>query len=150
MGRRIVAGCGRCGSFRIRGAEGTISATAVPRKGKVPLAGMRMQSGIKMGGWSYSQPWQEIHKGSPGVWAAFVRSKRCLIVNPKGKIVVNNHGENDQIVVGQIEISGQRGKFLTERRPGIYGEIRRHRTRSAKCPIRCAGALAGPTARAVN
>jgi predicted amidohydrolase len=59
-----------------------------------------------------------------GVWLAFVHPKRCLIINPKGTVVAQNHGEEDQVVLGQIHLESDNRQFLLERRrPELYGDI---------------------------
>ncbi|MBI3207316.1 MAG: carbon-nitrogen hydrolase family protein [Candidatus Solibacter usitatus] len=59
-----------------------------------------------------------------GVWLAFVHPKRCLIIDPRGKVVAKNEGEEDQIVLARIELRGDQRQFLLEqRRPELYGDI---------------------------
>ena len=57
---------------------------------------------------------------------AFVHPKRCLIIDPKGKVVAADDGKGDQIVQGEIRIDDRIGHgAIQSRRPGIYGEILR-------------------------
>ncbi|MBI5086543.1 MAG: carbon-nitrogen hydrolase family protein [Acidobacteria bacterium] len=63
-----------------------------------------------------------------GVWLAFVHPNRCLIIDPRGKIVAQNTGEGDQIVTATIELRDTGPiQLLRERRPELYGEIARPR-----------------------
>lgn len=58
-----------------------------------------------------------------GVWLAFVHPKRCLVIDPRGHIIAQNDGEQDQIVTAQISTAKVRRVLLERRRPEIYGEI---------------------------
>jgi len=59
-----------------------------------------------------------------GVWVAFVHPKRVLIVDPKGRVIAKNHGENDQIVTAQIVFDEQVGSGpVRDRKPEIYEEL---------------------------
>jgi predicted amidohydrolase len=58
-----------------------------------------------------------------GVWLAFVHPHRALIIDPRGKIVAANKGEQDQIVLGRIDPGTRRSELLERRRPELYGEI---------------------------
>lgn len=58
-----------------------------------------------------------------GAWLVFVHPKRCLIVNPQGKVVAANSGEEDQIVMGRIDPAAAGTPLLKRRRPEMYGEI---------------------------
>jgi predicted amidohydrolase len=58
-----------------------------------------------------------------GVWLAFVHPKRCLIIDPGGRIVAKNEGERDQIVTARIDPANVRRVLLERRRPELYGEI---------------------------
>ncbi|MBK5291408.1 MAG: carbon-nitrogen hydrolase family protein [Acidobacteriia bacterium] len=59
-----------------------------------------------------------------GVWLAFVHPKRCLIINPSGKIVAKDAGEFDQVVMGKIDLTKHtRSTLLEQRRPELYSEI---------------------------
>jgi predicted amidohydrolase len=58
------------------------------------------------------------------VYVAFVHPKRCLIIDPKGKVVAADDGKGDQIVYAEIRIDDRIGHGpIQSRRPGIYGEI---------------------------
>ncbi len=58
-----------------------------------------------------------------GVWLAFVHPRRCLIIDPQGRIAAANSGEHDQIVTARIDPSAARKGPLQRRRPELYGEI---------------------------
>jgi len=58
------------------------------------------------------------------VWVLFVHPERCLIIDPRGKIVAQNYGAGDQIVKARIELDGKIGKgAIRSRRPDVYREI---------------------------
>ncbi|MGH9842188.1 MAG: carbon-nitrogen hydrolase family protein [Blastocatellia bacterium] len=58
-----------------------------------------------------------------GVWLAFVHPKRCLIIDPRGTIVAQNTGQDDQIVTAKIYPNTIRRFLLDQRRPELYGDI---------------------------
>jgi predicted amidohydrolase len=59
-----------------------------------------------------------------GVWLAFVHPKRCLIIDPKGKVVARDAGEFDQVVMATIRIdTDTRQSLLEQRRPELYQEL---------------------------
>jgi predicted amidohydrolase len=58
-----------------------------------------------------------------GVWLAFVHPRRCLIIDPGGKVVAANQGEQDQVVLGRVNPGKLRRELLERRRPELYGEI---------------------------
>ncbi len=59
-----------------------------------------------------------------GVWVAFVHPKRCLFIDPGGKIVAQNQGETDQIVTATIRLDGRVGGGpIRHRRPELYGDV---------------------------
>lgn len=58
-----------------------------------------------------------------GVWLVFVHPKRCLIVNPQGKVAASNNGERDQVVMGRIDPAMAGSSLMKRRRPEMYGEI---------------------------
>jgi predicted amidohydrolase len=59
-----------------------------------------------------------------GVWVAFVHPKRCLFIDPAGKIVAQNQGETDQIVTATIRLDGRVGGGpIRHRRPELYGDV---------------------------
>jgi predicted amidohydrolase len=59
-----------------------------------------------------------------GVWLAFVHPKRCLIINPKGKVIAKDAGEFDQVVMATIRIDAKAQQTLLERRrPELYGDL---------------------------
>ena len=58
-----------------------------------------------------------------GVWLAFVHPRRCLIIDPGGKVVAANQGEQDQVVLGRVNPGKVRRELLERRRPELYGEI---------------------------
>ncbi len=58
------------------------------------------------------------------VWVAFVHPKRCLFIDPKGKIVAQDNGQGDQLVFATIHPSeaGRRGA-IRSRKPALYRDI---------------------------
>jgi predicted amidohydrolase len=63
-----------------------------------------------------------------GVYVAFVHPKRCLIIDPQGKVIAKDDGSGDQLVYGRIQLDERIGRGpIRARRPGIYGEILRAR-----------------------
>jgi N-carbamoylputrescine amidase len=59
-----------------------------------------------------------------GVWLAFVHPKRCLIIDPRGRVVAKDAGEFDQVVTANIRIdAAARQPLLERRRPELYQEI---------------------------
>ena len=59
-----------------------------------------------------------------GVWLAFVHPKRCLIIDPKGKVIAKDAGEFDQAVLATIRINPDAQQTLLERRrPELYGDL---------------------------
>jgi predicted amidohydrolase len=61
-----------------------------------------------------------------GVWVVFVHPKRSLIIDPKGKVIASDTGENDQIVTARIILDDRVGSGpIRNRRPEIYGELLR-------------------------
>jgi N-carbamoylputrescine amidase len=60
------------------------------------------------------------------VWVAFVHPKRALIIDPRGNVVAQNEGEQDQLVYGEIVLDERVGSGpIRDRKPEIYGEILR-------------------------
>lgn len=59
-----------------------------------------------------------------GVHVAFVHPRRCLIVDPDGRIIAQGSGDGDEIVTARITLraSGLRSP-IKYRRPEIYGEL---------------------------
>lgn len=61
-----------------------------------------------------------------GVWLSFVHPKRCLIIDPSGKIVAKDAGEFDQVVMATIRINPDAPQMLLQRRrPELYEELTR-------------------------
>lgn len=60
-----------------------------------------------------------------GVFLAFVHPKRCLIIDPRGKIVAQDHGAGDEIVAARIHLSDRQNAEspIQFRRPEIYQEL---------------------------
>jgi predicted amidohydrolase len=60
-----------------------------------------------------------------GVWVAFVHPRRCLFIDPTGKIVAQDGGGGeDELVTARIALDGRVGRGpIRFRRPEIYGEI---------------------------
>jgi hypothetical protein len=58
----------------------------------------------------------------------FVHPKRSLIIDPKGKIIASDTGEDDQIVTARITLDERVGSGpIRNRRPEIYDELLRPR-----------------------
>lgn len=58
------------------------------------------------------------------VYVVFVHPKRCLIIEPNGKVAAKDDGGGDQIVYGRIRLDERIGRGpIRSRRPEIYGEI---------------------------
>ena len=58
------------------------------------------------------------------VWVAFVHPRRCLIVDPGGKIVAQDDGGGDQVVTARVVLDDRVGRGpIRFRRPGIYGDL---------------------------
>jgi apolipoprotein N-acyltransferase len=59
-----------------------------------------------------------------GVWLAFVHPKRCLIIDPRGRVIAEDSGEFDQVVTATIRIDpAARQTLLERRRPEFYEDI---------------------------
>ena len=60
-----------------------------------------------------------------GVFLAFVHPKRCLIIDPHGKVVAQDHGTVDEIVMANIHLSDHQNTDspIRYRRPEIYQEL---------------------------
>ena len=60
------------------------------------------------------------------VYVVFVHPERCLIIDPKGKVIAQDNGAGDQIVYGEVTLDGRIGRGpIRNRRPEIYGDILR-------------------------
>jgi predicted amidohydrolase len=59
-----------------------------------------------------------------GVNLAFVHPNRALLIDSTGKIIAENQGSGDQIVMGRMEVHARRkGTMLQYRRPELYGGL---------------------------
>jgi predicted amidohydrolase len=59
-----------------------------------------------------------------GVNLAFVHPHRALLIDSAGKIIAENKGEGDQIVMGRMEVNAKRkNSMLQYRRPALYGDL---------------------------
>jgi N-carbamoylputrescine amidase len=59
-----------------------------------------------------------------GVFVAFVHPRRCLFIDPRGKVISQDTGEGDQLVTARIELDARVGRGpIRDRRPEWYGEI---------------------------
>ena len=60
-----------------------------------------------------------------GVFVAFVHPKRCLIIDPGGKIIAQDHGTGDEIVMARIQLNDHQNTEspIKYRRPEIYQEL---------------------------
>ena len=59
------------------------------------------------------------------VWVVYVKQNQALVINPSGKIVARDQGEQDQLVLATIEIDDNvgTGDILERRNPEFYREI---------------------------
>jgi predicted amidohydrolase len=58
------------------------------------------------------------------VWVVFVHPRRCLIVDPGGKVVASDDGGGDQLVTARISLDSRVGRGpIRFRRPEIYGDL---------------------------
>jgi predicted amidohydrolase len=58
------------------------------------------------------------------VWVAFVHPKRCLFIDPRGKVVAKDRGEGDELVTARIDLDERVGRGpIRDRRPELYREI---------------------------
>jgi len=59
------------------------------------------------------------------VWVVYVKQNQTLIINPSGKIIARDQGDNDQLVMAQIELDDNvgTGDILERRSPELYREI---------------------------
>jgi predicted amidohydrolase len=63
-----------------------------------------------------------------GVYVVFVHPKRCMMVDPKGAVIAEDAGGDDQVVYGRIRLDERVGRGpIQSRRPEIYGELLRPR-----------------------
>lgn len=58
-----------------------------------------------------------------GVWLVFVHPKRCLVIDPRGRITAQNTGDQDQVVVAPVELPDKKPGPINYRRPELYSEI---------------------------
>lgn len=60
-----------------------------------------------------------------GVYVAFVHPKRCLMIDPRGKVIAaDSGGEEDEIVMTRIVFDGRVGKAaIRSRKPELYRDI---------------------------
>jgi len=61
-----------------------------------------------------------------GVHVVFAHPNRGLIIDPNGKILTQNAGAGDQIVMMPVKLSTGPPQHLRNRRPEIYGEMLTH------------------------
>jgi 5-aminopentanamidase len=63
-----------------------------------------------------------------GVYVLFVHPRRCLVIDPGGKIVAEDLGQTDSVVHAQITLADfSEMSPIQYRRPELYGEITRRR-----------------------
>jgi predicted amidohydrolase len=61
-----------------------------------------------------------------GVYVLFVHPRRCLVIDPGGKIVAEGRGETDTVVHAEIALADfSQMSPIQYRRPELYGEISR-------------------------
>jgi len=60
-----------------------------------------------------------------GVFVAFVHPKRCLIIDPGGVVLAQDHGAGDEIVMARIHLNDHQSSEspIRYRRPEIYEEL---------------------------
>jgi len=60
-----------------------------------------------------------------GVFVAFVHPKRCLIIDPEGRVLAQDHGAGDEIVMARIHLTDHQSNEspIQYRRPEIYQEL---------------------------
>jgi predicted amidohydrolase len=59
-----------------------------------------------------------------GVYVAFVHPRNCLIIDPHGKVIARDRGQNDEVVTATIRLQEAGcGPIRSRRSPGIYNEI---------------------------
>lgn len=61
-----------------------------------------------------------------GVHVVFAHPNRGLIIDPGGKILAQNAGTGDQIVMAPVKLAARPPQHLRNRRPEIYGELLPH------------------------
>jgi predicted amidohydrolase len=58
------------------------------------------------------------------MWVAFVHPKRCLFIDPRGKVIAQDRGEGDELVTARIQLDDRVGHgAIQDRRPELYREI---------------------------
>lgn len=58
------------------------------------------------------------------VYLAFVHPKRCLFIDPRGNIIAQDEGDEDQVVTTQIKFDNRIGKgAIRHRKPALYGDL---------------------------
>ena len=62
-----------------------------------------------------------------GVHLAFVHPRRCLIIDPAGTVLAQDHGEGDEVVITGITLRKPGLGPIRQRRPELYGELVRPR-----------------------
>jgi predicted amidohydrolase len=58
-----------------------------------------------------------------GVHLAFVHPRRCLIIDPAGTILAQDHGAGDEVVTAGITLRTPGLGPIRRRRPELYGEL---------------------------
>jgi beta-ureidopropionase len=58
-----------------------------------------------------------------GVHLVFAHPKRGLIIDAGGKILAQNEGEGDQVVMARVALRNEPPQHLRNRRPEIYGDL---------------------------
>jgi hypothetical protein len=60
-----------------------------------------------------------------GAFVAFVHPKRCLIIDPGGKIIAQDHGKDDEVVMAKIHLNDRQytESPIQYRRPELCQEI---------------------------
>jgi hypothetical protein len=54
----------------------------------------------------------------------FVHPKRVLIIDTRGTVVMQDKGDEDQVVLAKIRLDGRIGKgAIRSRKPNLYGDL---------------------------
>lgn len=57
-------------------------------------------------------------------WVAFVHPKRVLIIDTRGNVVMQDKGDEDQVVMAKVRLDGHIGKgAIRSRKPNLYGDL---------------------------
>jgi predicted amidohydrolase len=58
------------------------------------------------------------------VWVAFVHPERVMVIDPGGKIIAQDQGQGDEVVLATVRIDDRIGRGpIRHRRPDVYRDI---------------------------